>query len=190
MRAIRHGVSRDGDGLWFMPSEVFHNMTAEDLGAVIAFVKTVPPVDNESPARSATPLANILVAIGLFGEIVPAQLIDHDAPIRDSIAPAITAEYGQYLASISHCLICHGEDLTGGVHPDPEAPKPPNITTGGRTSGYSETDFIRLLRSGTTPDNRVIDPDLMPWDMFYTNWTDDELRAVWESVNSVPAVAS
>ncbi len=79
--------------------------------------------------------------------------------------------------------------MTGGVHPDPDAPKPPNITGGGRTSGYSEADFIRLLRSETTPDNRVIDPEVMPWADLYTKWSDEELRAIWALVSSVPRVA-
>ncbi|MFQ5860486.1 MAG: c-type cytochrome, partial [Dehalococcoidia bacterium] len=49
VRAIRHGVNQEGRGLMIMHSDVFHNLSEEDLGAVIAYVKSVPPVDNEVP---------------------------------------------------------------------------------------------------------------------------------------------
>ena len=57
VRAIRHGVAPDGRGLVFMPSRAYAAMTAADLGALIAYVRSVPPVDNELPPASIGPIS-------------------------------------------------------------------------------------------------------------------------------------
>ena len=45
VRAIRHGVGR-GKSLVFMPSESFQRYSDEDLAAIIAYLRTIPPVDD------------------------------------------------------------------------------------------------------------------------------------------------
>lgn len=50
-RAVRHGVRPNGQVLLIMPSHHFNHMSDEDLGAVLAFLKTFPPVDEAVPAR-------------------------------------------------------------------------------------------------------------------------------------------
>src|SRR4030095_10134470 len=49
VRAIRHGVGYDGRGLVLMPSGTWYYLSDEDLGALIAYLKGLPPVDNELP---------------------------------------------------------------------------------------------------------------------------------------------
>ena len=44
VRAIRHGIGLDGKALAVMPSQHFNNIFDEDLGAIIAYLKTLPPV--------------------------------------------------------------------------------------------------------------------------------------------------
>lgn len=56
-RAIRHGITSEGKGIIFMPSELFKVFGDEDLGAIIAYLRSLPPVDNELPKTSAGPLA-------------------------------------------------------------------------------------------------------------------------------------
>jgi mono/diheme cytochrome c family protein len=52
VRAIRYGVQRDGTPIVFMPSEAYTHFSDTDLGAIIAYVKSVPPVDQTtSPPR-------------------------------------------------------------------------------------------------------------------------------------------
>src|SRR5205085_1398771 len=50
-RAIRHGVGNDGRNLVIMPANNFTHMSDEDLGAVVAYLKTLPPIDNELEPR-------------------------------------------------------------------------------------------------------------------------------------------
>ncbi|MBI4338073.1 MAG: cytochrome c [Chloroflexi bacterium] len=187
VRAIRHGVSPKGKGLLVMPAEDFHNLSGEDLGAVVAYLKTVPPVDGETPKPDLKPLGRVLVAIGAFGEPVPAQLVDHTAPLRSSPIMGVSAEYGGYLASIAGCKACHGKDLSGGKSSEPGAPPGPNLTPGGRLSTWSDQDFIRTLRTGVAPDGTAMDAKFMPW-VSFAKMTDEELGAIWRYLRSLPAV--
>ena len=182
-RAIRHGVSAEGRALVIMPSEAYTNLSDTDLAAVIAYLGTLPPVDTNHPATSLGPVARILNAIGGFP--FPVQLIDHARPHPVSPPAEVTAEYGGYLASGAGGNSCHGADLAGAQPPDPEAPFAPNLTSGGKLGGWSESDFIATLRTGKTPEGDQLS-DAMPW-KDYAAMTDDELKAVWQYLQSVPA---
>src|SRR5690554_4173112 len=46
-RAIRHGVRPDGRAVFIMPSAAYHNLSDDDTAALIAYLKSVAPVDNE-----------------------------------------------------------------------------------------------------------------------------------------------
>jgi mono/diheme cytochrome c family protein len=53
VRAIRHGVGPDGTRLLIMPSEIFVRFSEEDLGAIIAYLRSLPPQDNDLDDVSA-----------------------------------------------------------------------------------------------------------------------------------------
>src|SRR3990170_2174097 len=72
VRTLRHGVNREGKPLVLMPSAAFYNMTKQDLGAVIAHVKSVPPVDRETPKKRLGPLAYVMFATGNLPSLLPA----------------------------------------------------------------------------------------------------------------------
>ena len=175
VRAIRHGVRPNGKPLFFMPSEEFTKFSDADLGAIIAYIKSVPPVDNELPDIAAGPLGRLFLL--LEPAFLPARVIDHTASRPSAPESGVTVEYGAYLATI--CTACHGSDLSGGFGP--------NITPGGAPGGWSEAGFINTLRTGVTPEGRRLNPDDMPWESL-GKMTDDELRAVWLYLQSVPAV--
>ena len=46
-RAVRHGLDIEGRSLLFMPSLDFNWWPQDDLVAVVSYVRSVPPVDNE-----------------------------------------------------------------------------------------------------------------------------------------------
>lgn len=184
VRAIRHGVDPEGNGLLFMPSDVFHNLSAEDLGAIIAYIKSVPPVDNETPEPTLGVLGKVFVGAGLVLEPVSTELIDHEAPAADSVAPAVSAEYGAYLVSIGHCQVCHGDQLTGGKL-DAMSPTAPNLARQGVASRWSLEEFSDTLRTGRTPEGKRLDPEMMPWDIFAA-MSDEEIEAIWLYLQSIP----
>ena len=184
VRAIRHGVGKDGKALVIMPSEFYNKISDTDLGAIIAFLKSLPPVDNEVPESGLGPLGRIFAL--LDSGLLPATLIDHEAPRPAEPQPGITREYCEYLTFM--CALCHGESLSGGSVPgnEPDAPLAPNITPGGGPGQWSEDGFISTFRTGVTPDGRVLDNEFMPWQSFGL-MTDDELKAIRLYLMSLPA---
>lgn len=184
-RAIRNGVAADGRPLLIMPAQDFQHMSDEDVAALIAYLRSVPPVDKEHPARRVGPIGRMLVLT--VPEIVPATMIDHATASRSAPEPAVSVEYGAYLGDIAGCTGCHRPTLAGGPMPGgpPGAPLATNITPAG-IGDWTEADFTRALREGTRKDGTKINP-AMPW-LFYRNMTDDEIRAVWMFLQSVPAV--
>lgn len=184
VRALRHGIGYDNQALFIMPARDFYNMSDEDLGAVIAYLQSLPPVDNELGEKHIQPLARILVAVGAFGDVINAETIDHAGPRPAAPEPGITAVYGEYWASLVGCTTCHGDNLAGGKDPDPAAPPAPNITRGSEVANWSEDDFITAMRTGVTPSGRQMS-DFMPW-RGLANMTNEELQALWLYLQSLP----
>ncbi len=184
VRAIRHGIGKDGKALVIMPSEFYNKISDTDLGAIIAYLKSLPPVDNEVPESSLRFLGRIITA--LDSSLLPASLIDHDASRPVEPQPGVTKEYGEYLALM--CTLCHGENLSGGTVPgdEPNAPMASNITPGGAPGSWTNAQFISTIRTGTTPYGKLLDPEFMPWNRF-TRMTDDELGAIWFYLHSLPS---
>jgi len=170
VRAIRHGVDQDGRPLVEMPSNSYYYISDADLGAIIAFLKNLPPVDNELPDRDL----GLLYQIAILGDpsLVPAEVIDHTAPRAPAPEPGVNAEYGKYLATA--CTICHGPGLSGGT----AAGAGLDLTGGGNLPDWTEAEFMHALRTGERPRGEDIDPDRMPWKRV-GKLTDDELRAIW-----------
>jgi cytochrome c553 len=190
-RAIRHGVNPAGRGLMIMHSDAYQHLSQADLGATIAFLRSAPPVDKELPATRVGPLGRILVALGLIdGEsmpLIPAEVIDHDAPLAEPPPPAATADYGRYLVSIAMCRICHGGDLRGAPPIEEGAPPGPNIAALAAPGAWSEDLFITTLRTGVTPYGKALDAEIMPWNR-YGRMTDEELGAIWRYLGATTTV--
>jgi mono/diheme cytochrome c family protein len=185
--ALRHGVGFDGRALMVMPSKAFWHLSDEDLGAIIAYVKAASPVDNELGEKSMKPIGKILIAAGVMGDVLAAEVIDHNAPRPAAPQPGLTAAYGEYLVNTNDCRACHGAELNGGQPPEPGAPLSPNLTPGGDLANWSEEQFIQAIRSGITPDGRELDPHFMPWKE-YARKTDEDLKAMFLYLQSLPAL--
>ena len=183
VRAIRHGVGPDGKPLLFMPAQEFYYLSDEDLGALIAYMRTIPPVDNVPPEDAVRPLGRILFLAGKF-PLIPAEMIDHDAPRPEAPEPGVTVAYGQYLAV--GCAGCHGQDFTGGPIPGmpPGTPPAADLTPSGHVADWSEAEFIAAMRTGVSPDGHEISP-VMPLEAVGA-MTDDELKAIWLFLQSLP----
>lgn len=188
VRALRHGVAPDGEPLVLMPAWEFYHLSDEDLGALIAYLKTIPPVDRSQPPIKLTLVTRTLFLADQIGTpLLSAEVLDHTGPRPAAPSPGATAEYGEYLAIV--CTGCHGPQLSGGPIPGAPAswPPPRNLTPGGELGGWAAEDFILTMRTGVTPSGSTLDPEYMPWPTF-SQMTDDELRAVFAYLQSVPAV--
>lgn len=184
VKAIRHGVRQDGKSVFIMPADDFYYMNDTDLGAIIAYLKTIPPVDNEPRPRSLKPLGMILYSLDAFGNQLKASAIS-DHSVRPNMPPVgVTAEYGGYLVQVSGCRTCHGQNLAGGKSPAPNSPLAPNLTPGGELVVWEASDLINTFRTGVTPSGHKLLDD-MPWREFQ-NRTDDEITAIFLYLKSLP----
>ena len=153
IRAIRHGVKPNSRGEAFMYD--YATMSDRDLGALIAYLKQIPPVDSDYPALRFGPIAAVAPAVGLFTPA--AELIDHSALRPADVVPSATAEYGRYLFSL--CTECHSASLAGNV------------------AKWKQEDFVRALRTGALPNGRQLGA-AMPLTT-YGEINDTELAALW-----------
>lgn len=184
VRAIRYGVRPDGKPFIFMPSESYTALSDSDLGAMIAYLKTVPPADDKvEPARAPGPIARIIYFTSDF-PLIPAELIDRNQS-RAAVTPGVTVEYGKYLSDVGGCTGCHLPNLAGGR--SMERVVTTNLTRGGPMASWTEEDFIKAMRTGLRPDGTTIS-DVMPWKSM-GHLTDDELKATWLFMRSVPPVS-
>lgn len=140
-RLIRHGVKPDGTSvIMIMPSSMFFNLSDNDFGNIVAFLKSQQPSDEEMPGTKFGPLGRLLLFVlkQMVGTALAAELIDHDEPRIDSSSQE-PLTHGRYLA-LTICTECHGSDLRGA--PDGSAP---NLAV---AAAYSIEDFEILMRTG------------------------------------------
>ncbi len=183
-RAIRHGIGFDGRPLFLMPSHEYFPMSDADLGHLIAFIKSLPPVANEVRPVSLGPLGRALL---FLGEVkLAARVIDHAAVPPLAPRPGVTVAYGGYLAI--RCTGCHGADFSGGSIPWGDWPPSSNITPAKfeGIGAWSQMDFERAVRQGIRADGTAISP-VMPWEQF-SQLTDDEINALWLYLQSIPPI--
>ena len=186
VRAIRHGSNSEGQALFIMPAADCYFLSDENLAAVIAYVKSVPAVDQEWPEREIGTLGKILIGVGAFGDVLNVETIPHEAARPAAVPAGTNAAYGEYLVNISSCRSCHGTNLAGGQDGEPGAPPAHNLTPGGELAGWTEAEFQTVLRTGQTPDGRQLS-EFMPWQTL-GNYSDEELTAIWLYLNELPAL--
>ena len=177
VRAIVHGVRKDGRSVVFMPSQDY-KFSQSDVGALIAYLRSVPPVDRVMPPQRPGPMARILTAAGAF-PLLPAEMIDHAnvtfAPDRRADTPQAA---GEYLISSAGCRGCHGPGLTG----EGGMPGAGNLTPVG-IGHYSESDFKRALREWKRPNGTDILPD-MP--RAFGQLSDEDIAKMFAYLKTVP----
>jgi len=169
-----------------MPSRIWYYLSDDDLADLIAYLKSLPPVDNELPKTELGPLGRVMLTLGqLPPDIIPNVItIDHDGPRPVAPEPGVTVEYGKYLAIT--CTLCHGANLNGKTITTDAEYLAPNLTPGGELHYWSEDDFIATLRTGVTPGGKQL-KSAMPW-KYFGQMTDDEMKAVWLYLQSLPAL--
>ena len=187
VRAIRHGVGHDGRGLILMPSRVWYYLSDEDLADIIAYLKSLPPVDNDLPKSDLGTLGRVMMTLGQLPREVTAPdviMIDHDRPRPVAPQPGVSLEYGKYLTR--PCTLCHGVNFNGQTIRTDAEYLAPNLTPGGELHYWSEEDFMKTLQTGVTPGGKQL-KSVMPW-KYFGQMTDDELKAVWMYLQSLPAL--
>jgi mono/diheme cytochrome c family protein len=122
-------------------------MRNEDLGKIIAFIRSKPDEGETLPASEI----RILGRLDMLGGQHPpeASIIDHDRPRRefDLNDPL---QHGEYLALMA-CSECHGLDFKGPPGEEPGPGIPPDLVV---ASAYTPEAFAKLMRTGAPLDGR------------------------------------
>ncbi|MFZ6010144.1 MAG: cytochrome c4 [Bacteroidota bacterium] len=181
VRAIKHGVRRDGTSLLFMPSSEYTFLSEGDMKALIAYCMRLPNVDRELPPTAVGPLGRILADFDQL-PLFPAANIDHTRMLQPDVKVEVSVEYGKYL-SIA-CQGCHKPSMKGGEPVAPGYPPVADISSTGNAAKWSNEQFITTLRTGVTPEGKTLLPKNMPWTMTQA-YTDVELKALHAYLKSL-----
>lgn len=185
-RAIREGLRPDGSLIGPpMPFTMYRHLSDEDLGAVVAFLRTLPAVANETPASEyRIPLP-------------PA----YGPPVGHVTAPerGATAEYGAYLATaVAHCMECHtpmgpqGPMLDTALGQGGFEFRGPwgvsiaaNLTNGpDGLAGFTDAEIATMITEGRRPDGSAMLPP-MPYP-YLARMTPGDLEAVLLYLRTLP----
>jgi mono/diheme cytochrome c family protein len=186
VRTVRHGIKPSGLPTEVMDSKEYQYLTDRDLGLILAFVRSTPPVDRQNPPLRITALAYIFHGLDWL-DVTTADQVDHARKHEAEVEPSAAPEFGKYVLRLQ-CQGCHGETLSGGkLSGAPGLPIPPNLTPDDETGlgKWTFEQFATVMRTGKRPDGRVLD-NFMPWDT-YTAMSDEELTAIWTYLRAQPA---
>ncbi|PKL86203.1 MAG: cytochrome C [Ignavibacteriae bacterium HGW-Ignavibacteriae-1] len=195
-RLITTGVNRDGDPIFpVMPYMNYGKMDPEDIKSVIAYLRTLEPIETNHPESKADFPMNLIM------RTIPAEADMQPMPSKSNIV-----EYGKYLTNAAACADCHtqfekgkfvGELLAGGREfslPDGSVMRTPNLTphaTG--LANWTEEAFVNKFKafvdSAYVP--HPVKPGefqtFMPWQM-YGGMDVEDLKAIYAYLRSIPPV--
>lgn len=184
-RAIRHGVAPGGRPLLIMPSEDYNRLTDTDLGALVAYVLSLPSEPGGAAVLQLPLPFRVMYGWGLIPDA--ATRIDHRRPPEQPVAEGVNLAHGRYVAQM--CLGCHGEQFAGGRIPGAPPDWPPAARLapgeGSAMPRYASVDsFVAMMRSGRAADGRQI--AVMPFESL-RGMSDVDLRAMHMYLQSLPA---
>lgn len=176
VRSIRHGVNPQGRPLMIMPSEDYNRFTDEDLAALVAYIRHMPPAQGGGPVIDLPLPVRAMYGFGLIHDA--AGRIDHAKAPEKPVPDGVTVQHGAYVANM--CLGCHGEKLAGGKVPGgpPDWPAAANLTPGDGTAMVRYPDaesFARMFKTGKRPDGQEI--KVMPFGSL-REMNDTDVRAL------------
>ncbi|HEY0977315.1 MAG TPA: cytochrome c [Flavobacteriales bacterium] len=198
-RAITSGVSKDGHPFFpVMPYPNYNTMDTEDVYSIIAYLRSLPAVENTVPeSRAEFPVSVIMHTI---------PEVAHPTPRPD---PTDAVAYGAYMVNASGCVVCHtkhekgkpvGEPGAGGFEfafPGGAVLRSPNITAHAdglaawdkptfiaRFKQYADSSYVPHAVDLAGGDFQTV----MPWTM-YAHMTEQDLGAIFDYLRSMPPAA-
>jgi len=197
-RAITCGVSKNGEPFFpVMPYPNYSKMDQEDVKSIIAYLRTLKPVENVIPASVPSFPMNLIL-----------RTIPKPAEPQKCPSPSDELAYGKYIFTIASCDGCHtpqekgkaipGKELAGGFEfplPYGGVVRSANITPDNETGIGSLTkgDFIRKFKTYNTaeavkmPVQKGAYNTVMPWTM-YAGMTEEDLGALYTYLRSLPPI--
>jgi cytochrome c553 len=188
-RIVRHGILPDGRPA-AMPSEDFQRMSDQELSDIVAFIRSMPPVDNTVPRPSLGPLGKFLVATGRL-PLSATLIASHHSPHPEYPPPTeASVEFGRHVAGV--CTGCHRQDFSGGpiVGGDPSWVPARNLTPHpDALGGWTLEQFAQAMRNGVRPDGSALSVPMTLVVPYAQRMSDVEIQALWMYLQSLPPVA-
>lgn len=197
-RAITTGVSKDGRALFpIMPYQKYAKAEKEDIYSVIAYLRTLDPIENEVPLSESFFPMNFII------NTIP-KAPTHEM-VRDTTNPV---SWGKYLVTVASCSDCHtpkekgadipGMQFAGGFEfpmIDKSIVRTANITPDNNTGigTWSEEEFVNRFKSyaDTSFEFKEIAHGTfntsMPWKQ-YSQMSEQELKAIYAYLRTVEPV--
>lgn len=199
-RLITTGVTKDNEVIFpIMPYKSYSKMAPDDVKAIIAYLRTLPAIDNvPSPSEADFP-------VNLIMRTIPKN----SKPMEISESAGIL-DRGRYLLTIAGCADCHtpqekGEAITdlylaGGFEfglPTGGTVRSANITPDTETGigSWSSQDFVNKFKmyNDSSYTNMTVEKNsfntLMPW-MMYKDMKTEDLEAIYAYLQSIEPVAN
>jgi len=169
-----------------MPSEDYNRLTDDDLAALVAYVRRLPPEPGRPAVLDLPFMVRVMYGFGAIPDA--ASRIDHSLPPSQPVAEGVTVEHGQYVAQM--CIGCHGEKLAGGKIPGapPDWPAAADLRPGapGMNPYADDQVFLAMFRTGQRPDGSK--PKVMPFDSLKA-MSDVDVRALHLYLKTLPPAA-
>ncbi|WP_439488314.1 c-type cytochrome [Algoriphagus sp.] len=195
-RLITTGVTNEGRAMFpLMPYSYYGKMDPEDIFDIIAYIRSLDPVENEVPESKADFPVNIIL------KTIPKDGSPMDKPEKSDLVA-----YGKYLTNAASCVECHTPVNQQGVilpdklysggrdfaFPDGSVVRSSNLTQdaetgiGGWTEGMFVGKFKQYLDSGYQVP-KVAPGEfntIMPW-MMYAGMEEDDLKAIYAYLKTI-----
>ncbi len=164
-RLFKHGIKKDGTGLWSMPAGMFVNLSEKDIYQLIAYLRTVPAVENELPKIAFSFKGRMKIISGeIISEVTMARQAVKKFNYPDN--PTIVQQ-GNYLA-LTTCTECHGYDLRGAYG------NPPLIIA----KAYKEAEFVKFLHTGKALGNRELKMMSETCRTRFIHYSEEEIKSI------------
>ena len=200
-RTITTGVTKDGTSLFpLMPYLNYRNMAEEDIYSIIAYIRSLKPIENKVPERKLDfPLPLVVKTI----------TTDLTGPMPSSPDPSNELEQGKYLANAAACIECHTKMEKGEIKPGTEfaggftfcldnmCVTSSNITPDKETGiglltkeqFVDKFKFYRDVSAQNIPVGKGGNNTAMPWTQL-CGMSDADLGAIYTFLRTVPPVSN
>ncbi|MCE7053417.1 cytochrome c [Algoriphagus sp. AGSA1] len=198
-RLITTGVTNEGRAMFpLMPYSYYGKMDPEDIYDIIAYVRSLEPVENEVPESKADFPVNIIL------KTIPKDGSPVDKPVKSDLIA-----YGKYLTNAASCAECHTPINQQGVilpdklysggrefaFPDGSVVRSSNITqdTESGIGTWTEGMFVRKFKQYLDSAYQLpkVAPgeynSIMPW-MMYAGMEEHDLKAIYTYLKTIEPI--
>jgi mono/diheme cytochrome c family protein len=194
-RVLTSGVNKEGEPMFpVMPYKYYGSMDDEDIYSLIAYIRTLAPIENQVPASVSDFPFNVII------NTLPSK----GTPIKRP-DPSDKLAYGKYMVNASGCVECHTRVKQGQIipelafsggrdfaFPDGSIVRSANITPHPETGIGKWTEEYFIQRFKAYADSSFVPAPvspgdfntIMPW-MMYATMTTEDLSAIFTFLRSV-----